>query len=575
MTTAPISREFIDLLLNRVELVDLIDGRITLRKKTGSNYFACCPFHNEKSPSFSVSQPKQFYYCFGCGAHGNAIDFLMQYDRLSFPEAVEMLAKQVGMDIPRQSTHAPGKNHAQQSLHALLEQIATFYQTQLRQHPQAERVVDYLKQRGVSGAIAKEFGIGFAPLGWDTLLKAFEKEKQSLFETGMLIKKEDGGYYDRFRDRIMFPIHNRRGRIVGFGGRIIDKGEPKYLNSPETPIFQKGHELYGLHQTLQTHRQLTRIVVVEGYMDVIALFQNGITYAVATLGTATTANHLERLFRHTPEVIFCFDGDQAGRTAAWRALLITLPLMRDGVQVRFMFVPEGDDPDTLIRKEGKEKFESRLQQAMTLSDFFFHTLANQADLTQTEGRARFVKLASDHLKQLPAGIFQQMMLEELAKKARIDIAQLKPDTKKNNPTMRPTPLKARPPSALRLAMTLLIQQPSLAAHITKPLPMLTIAGFSLFSELVEQAKQHPDITTGILLEQWRNKEELPLLAKMAQWEHMIPETGIQHEFTGALQNLYKMAQDQTIEQLLHKAAHTELSQEEKRFLSELINNKNN
>jgi DNA primase len=344
-----IPRDFIDQLLNRVDIVDFIDSRITLRKKSGNNFFACCPFHNEKNPSFSVSQPKQFYYCFGCGAHGNAIDFLMQYDRLNFPEAIEALAKQVGMEVPKQSIspQQAEKAAAQQSLYELLAQVAKFYQSQLRTH---NRAIEYLKQRGVSGEIAKSFAIGVAPQGWDNLLqKIGQHAKQALLEVGMLIKKEEGGCYDRFRDRIMFPIHDRRGRIIGFGGRIIDQGEPKYLNSPETPLFQKGHELYGLYQALQANRQLERIIVVEGYMDVIALFQHDITYAVATLGTATSSSHIERLLRHTAEIIFCFDGDQAGRSAAWRALQVTLPLMRDGIQVRFLFLPEGEDPDSLVR----------------------------------------------------------------------------------------------------------------------------------------------------------------------------------------------------------------------------------
>jgi DNA primase len=571
-----IPRDFIELLLARIDIVDLIDGRITLRKKTGSNFFACCPFHNEKNPSFSVSQTKQFYYCFGCGAHGNAIDFLMQYDRLSFPESIEMLAKQAGMEVPRQASHhSPEKSAAQQSLYELTEKVAKYYQTQLRQHPQAQRPIDYLKQRGISGVIAKDFGLGFAPPGWDHVLQTFgNSAKQSLLEAGMLIKKDDGGYYDRFRDRIMFPILDRRGRTVGFGGRIIDQGEPKYLNSPETPIFQKGHELYGLHQALQANRQLTRVIVVEGYMDVIALFQHGITYAVATLGTATTANHLERLFRHTAEIIFCFDGDQAGRTAAWRALQVTLPLMRDGVQVRFMFLPDGEDPDTLVRKEGQATFENRIQTAFTLSDFFFQTIAAQTDMSNTAGRARFVKLASDLLKQLPAGIFQQMMLEELAKKARIQVDQIAPTAAASQPNQTAHPLRTKPHSALRLAMMLLVQHPHLVQLIQTDLPILDTKGFPLFIQLVEQARRNPQITTGSLLEAWRDQPEADSLAKLAQQEHAIPETGIQHEFIGTIKKLQKLAHEKSIDSLLAKAANAGLSQEEKQQLSQLINQKN-
>lgn len=571
-----IPRDFINQLLNRVDIVDLIDSRITLRKKTGNNFFACCPFHNEKSPSFSVSQTKQFYYCFGCGAHGNAIDFLIQYDRLSFPEAIELLAKQAGVEVPRQaSAISPEKAAAQKSLYEILSEVAKFYQNQLRQHSDAERAVNYLKERGVSGAIAKDFAIGFVPDSWDSLLQSFEKSKTQLFETGMLIKKDDGGYYDRFRDRIMFPILDRRGRVVGFGGRVIDKGEPKYLNSPETPIFQKGHELYGLYQSLQANRTLERVIVVEGYMDVIALFQHEITYAVATLGTATTVNHLERLFRHTAEIIFCFDGDQAGKTAAWRALQVTLPVMHDGVQVRFMFLPDGEDPDTMVRKDGKEKFIERMQNSSTIANFFFQTLATQTDVTSTDGRARYVKLATDLLKQIPAGIFQQMMLQELSNRARIDIDKINLHAGTTPvPVERPAnPMKAKSPSSLRLAMTLLIQQPRLVLLITEALPTLDITGFDLFTQIVAIARENPEIKTGALLEHWRDKSDAPILAKLAQQEHMIPESGIPQEFSGSIQQLHKLAQKQLIDGLLSKAAMTELSDSEKQYLSELIGNK--
>jgi DNA primase len=569
-----IPREFIDQLLQRVDIVDYIDTRVTLRKKTGSNYFACCPFHNEKSPSFSVSQTKQFYYCFGCGAHGNAIDFLMQYDRLSFPEAIETLARQIGMEVPRQArAQSPEKSAAQKTLYDLLEQVAKFYQGQLRQPPHGDRAVEYFKQRGVSGVVAKEFGLGFAPAGWDHVLQAFEKNKAELFETGMLIKKEDGGYYDRFRDRIMFPIQDRRGRVIGFGGRVIDKGEPKYLNSPETPIFQKGHELYGLFHAIKANRSLARVLVVEGYMDVIALFQHEITYAVATLGTATSANHLERLFRYTPEIIFCFDGDQAGRTAAWRALQVTLPLMHDGVQVRFMFLPDGEDPDSLVRKEGKDGFEARMQQASTIADFFFQTLATQADMMSTDGRARYVKLATDMLKQIPTGIFQQMMMTELAQRARIDINTLVPRQTSSKPANNNAPLKARSPSTLRLAMMLLIQNPGLVNCITEPLPPLNLKGFDLFLQIVEKAKENPAVRGGALLEQWRDQPERDVLEKLLRLEHVTPETGIEAEFIGAIKQLRKIAHDDLIENLIAKAAQVGLSPEEKQHLTELIGSK--
>lgn len=563
-----IPREFIQQLLSRIEIVDLIDSRVPLQKKSNNNYFACCPFHSEKSASFSVSQNKQFYYCFGCGAHGNALDFLLQFDRLEFPEAVELLAKQAGMEVPRTS-RTYEKPAVSPNLYDLLEKIAHYYQQQLKNAPHA---IDYLKKRGLSGEIAKAFGIGFAINSWDHLIKKFATTAsltQQLLEVGMLIKKEGDGYYDRFRDRIMFPIHDRRGRIIGFGGRIIDQGEPKYLNSPETPIFQKGHELYGLYQAQQANRQLTRVLIVEGYMDVIALFQQGITYAVATLGTATTKNHLQRLFRHTSDIIFCFDGDQAGRTAAWRALLVTLPLMHDGIQVRFMFLPEGEDPDSMVRKEQKELFEQRIQAAATLSQFFFQSLATQVDLSHMDGRARFVKLANEHLDQLPDGIFQQMMRDELAKRAGIATQK----SMNKGVISKRGIQKARPPSMLRLALALLIQQPKLACLIQEPLPQLELRGYSLLCEMIQIAQQQPNLSTGGLLEYWRDREEMKTVVALANIEHMTPEQGLEQEFLGAIAQLRKLGQQQAIERLLAKANQSTLTLAEKQLLAQLIHEK--
>jgi len=569
-----IPREFIQLLLSKTDIVDLIDSRVPLRKKSSNNHFACCPFHNEKSASFSVSDAKQFYYCFGCGAHGNAIDFLMNYDRLTFPEAIEALAKYAGMEVPHESIAVTSKPAANHDHYELLAHIAKFYQAQLRQ---SEPAVQYLKQRGVSGIVAKEFGIGLAPSGWDKVLQTFGTTsalKQQLLETGMLIKKEDGGCYDRFRERIMFPIQNRRGQVIGFGGRVLDNSEPKYLNSPETPLFQKGHELYGLYQALTKNRSLPRVLIVEGYMDVIALFQHEITYAVATLGTATTAHHLQRLFRHTSEIIFCFDGDQAGRTAAWRALLVTLPLMRDDIQIRFMFLPEGEDPDTLIRKAGKNNFEKQMQDASPLSNFFFQSIASQADLGSMDGRARFVKLAAEHLKELPEGVFQDMMLEELAKKARLNNPNQLKQSPKQTPKSPAKQLKIRAPSAIRLAITLLIQQPSLGRHISDPLPDFDLPGLPLLKELIEIIRKNNVLSTGALLEHWRDREEGKLLAKLVQTEHMIPESGVEKEFLGAIKLINKSAKKQAIQQLLAKASQQNLAPEEKQQLNELIATKN-
>ncbi|HHH89105.1 MAG TPA: DNA primase, partial [Aliiroseovarius sp.] len=413
-----IPQSFIDDLLNRTDIVELIDSRVPL-KKAGREYTACCPFHNEKTPSFTVSPDKQFYHCFGCGAHGTAVGFLMEYEHLDFPEAIEELARQAGLEVPREGGDADSRPRRQNTeLYTLLAQADHFYQQQLRQHPQAARAVDYLKQRGLSGQTAAEFGIGFAPPGWDNLLRQLGNSpalQAQLVTSGMLIRKDDGKCYDRFRDRIMFPIRDARGRCIGFGGRILPdaaeaenaeksgKKPAKYLNSPETPLFHKGRELYGLFEARRALRRISRLLVVEGYMDVVALAEAGIRYAVATLGTATTADHLQRLFRLCNEVVFCFDGDRAGREAAWRALENALPVMQDGRQIRFLFLPEGEDPDTQVKKIGAADFEAAIEAAMPFSEFFFSRLKQPLDMEHLDGRAQLVSQARPLLDKLPAG----------------------------------------------------------------------------------------------------------------------------------------------------------------------------
>src|SRR5210317_1706727 len=390
-----IPQSFIDELLNRVDIVDLIDARLQL-KKAGREYQACCPFHNEKTPSFTVSPGKQFYHCFGCGAHGSAISFLMEYDNLAFPEAIEELARSVGMEVPRESgSQAPQAEQQRTDHYALLERVDHFYRSQLRQHAQADKAVAYLKDRGLSGEIAQTFGLGYAPPGWDSLLKQFgDPESQRLAtELGLLVEKDDGGRYDRFRDR--------RGRCIGFGGRVLGDEKPKYMNSPESPVFHKGRELYGLFEARKANQKLERLLVVEGYMDVVALAQFGLTNAVATLGTATTPEHLERLYRTVSEVVFCFDGDAAGRRAAWRALENALPVLRDGREARFLFLPEGEDPDSLVRRIGAETFRKKTVESVPLSRFFYESLSQQVDTDSVDGRARLVELAKPLLQKLP------------------------------------------------------------------------------------------------------------------------------------------------------------------------------
>jgi DNA primase len=414
-----IPQSFIDNLLDRVDIVELVDSRVKL-KRSGKNYSACCPFHEEKTPSFTVSPDKQFYYCFGCGASGNALGFVMDYERLSFPEAVEQLARLTSQEVPREvQTEAQAKREEEKrSIYSLLQKADEFYQQQLRQHPSKHMAVNYLKGRGLDGKTAKDYGIGFAPPGWDNLLKALahtDEDKHLLIEGGMLIYQEqDKRVYDRFRHRIMFPIRDTRGRVIGFGGRVLGNDKPKYLNSPETPVFHKGQELYGLYEARLAYRDLPRLLVVEGYMDVVSLAQFGIRYGVATLGTACGEEHLNRAFKYTSEVVFCFDGDQAGRTAAKRALEASISSMSDGRRVKFLFLPEGEDPDTLVRQIGAEKFERMIELAVPFEDYLFDAAAEGLDIRTMEGRASFSRRAAPLLERLPKGVFRELMFENLA-----------------------------------------------------------------------------------------------------------------------------------------------------------------
>ena len=423
-----IPQNFLDDLLERVDIVDVVDRRVKL-KKTGKNYSARCPFHDEKTPSFTVNPEKQFYYCFGCGAGGNALGFLMDYENIDFPQAVENLAGTVGLEVPREEGGRRGSSSEDRHkpLFSLLEEAAVFYQKALRSHPAAERAVGYLRGRGLTGEIARDFGLGFAPPGWDNLLGALgsdEPRRERLLATGMVVRNDAGRVYDRFRDRVVFPIRDQRGRVVAFGGRVLGDDKPKYLNSPETPVFHKGRELYGLYEARQHNRKLDRLLVVEGYMDVIALAQHDIRNAVATLGTATSQTHLERIFRLCPEVVFCFDGDEAGRKAAFRALEATLPAMTDGRQARFLFLPEGEDPDTLVRARGAEHFRGLADQAAPLERFLFEACAEGIDSGTLEGRARYAKAALPHLRTLPQGVYRELMFRELAERTGLELASL-------------------------------------------------------------------------------------------------------------------------------------------------------
>lgn len=582
-----IPQQFIDELMTRVDIVEVIDTRVPLRK-AGREYTACCPFHDEKSASFTVSQQKQFYHCFGCGAHGTALGFLMEYEHLDFVEAVHELASQAGLPVPVQTAAKESTAPSGKDLYGLLEQAAEFYRHQLRESRHAQRAVDYLKNRGLSGEIAAHYDIGFAPPGWDNLLQALRASNNStlqaqLAKAGLLIEKDGGGYYDRFRDRIMFPIRDQRGRVIGFGGRVLGDETPKYMNSPETPLFHKGRELYGLYEARKALRTIDRLLVVEGYMDVAALAQHDIQYAVATLGTATTRDHAERLFRVTPTLVFCFDGDRAGREAAWRALENVLPVMHEGRQANFLFLPDGEDPDSVVRKEGGAKFEARLAQAAPFSSFFYDNLIKKTDVSTMDGRARLVELARPLLSNLPEGVFHHMMLARLAEIVRMERVQLTGLLKKAQPkpkiaTEKPLAkrvAKVKAPaqkSQARIAIALLLQHPGLATQagdLTR-FSGLQIPGMSLLVSLLQTLQAQPHLSSGALLERWRDSADGQHLMSLAQWQHLLPEENLEAEFCGALNSLYAQGIEQLKESLLDKSRNGELTAEEKVELQRLF-----
>ena len=567
-----IPQQFIDELLSRVDIVEVINARVPL-KKAGREFQACCPFHGEKTPSFTVSPTKQFYHCFGCGAHGTALGFLMEYDRLSFPEAIEELATQMGMEVPREASFENGPDH--RPIYDLLDRVAGFYANQLREHPEAPRAVDYLKQRGLSGEIAGTFRLGFAPPGWDNVLKRFGGDAQKLKvlrDAGLIQEKEgEDKRYDRLRDRIIFPIRDGRGRVIGFGGRLLGDGKPKYLNSPETPVFHKGRELYGLYEARQTHRKLEQILVVEGYMDVVALAQFDIRNAVATLGTATTAEHLNRLYRATSELVFCFDGDRAGRDAAWKALQTALPLMKDGRQARFLFLPEGEDPDTLVRKIGTAAFNNEVAQAQPLSEFFFAKLASQVDTNSIDGLARMAEIAKPLLAQLPAGTFREMM--EQALQQRIGLKVPIPQAKQEAQTQRP-PLKQpqRQPGSMppvRRAVALLLQHPEAAeSELPAGWETLSIAGVDVLKSLVERIRANPGISSAALVEGTADPKLHNHLMRLAI-EKIAVQDDAGDQLSGILTRLLRQAEREKREQLLRQESPSALSDEEKQRLREL------
>ncbi|BFO12095.1 DNA primase [Serratia rubidaea] len=552
-----IPRVFINDLLARTDIVDLIDARVKL-KKQGKNYHACCPFHHEKTPSFTVNGEKQFYHCFGCGAHGNAVDFLMNYDRLEFVETIEELATMHGLEVPYEAGTGPSQieRHQRQSLYQLMEQLSTFYQQSLQQ-PNGKQARDYLQQRGLSDEVIRHFAIGFAPAGWDNALKRFGRERDgrtALNDAGMLVTNDQGRSYDRFRERVMFPIRDKRGRVIAFGGRVLGDGMPKYLNSPETEVFHKGRQLYGLYEAQQSHpKQLQRLLVVEGYMDVVALAQFGIDYAVASLGTSTTAEHIQLMFRATDNVVCCYDGDRAGREAAWRALETALPYLNDGRQLRFMFLPDGEDPDTLVRKEGKEAFEQRMEQAQPLSTFLFETLLPQVDLSSPDGRTKLSALALPLISQVPGETLRLYLRQQLGNKLGLlddsQLDRLMPKQAENANTYQAPQLKR---TTMRILIGLLVQNPQLAALVPSldGLEQTKQAGLPLFVELVQTCLSQPGLTTGQLLELYRDNKFSQQLETLATWNHMIVEDMVEQHFIDTLTNLYDSVLEQRQEELI-------------------------
>ena len=626
-----IPQSFIDDLLNRSDIVEVVSSRIQL-KKAGKNYTACCPFHKEKTPSFSVSPDKQFYYCFGCGAGGNALGFVMDHDNLEFPQAVEELAKRAGMEVPREES-GPGSKPRQpvdSPLYPLLESAAEYYRQALKGHPARKAAVEYLKGRGLSGIIARDFGLGFAPPGWDNLMKHLggdTLQHKAMIDAGLLIENtETGRSYDRFRDRVMFPIRDSRGRVIAFGGRVLGDDKPKYLNSPETPVFHKGQELYGLYEARKANRDLDEIIVVEGYMDVIALAPQVLRNAVATLGTATSDEHLKRLFRIVPSVLFCFDGDGAGRKAAWRALESTLPNLQDGRRARFLFLPEGEDPDSLVRREGTDAFMARTQQqAQPLADYFFQQLSDEADPRSLEGKAHLATLAAPLIEKIPGTNLRALMRQRLgeitglhsetlqqmsaaspsaapeyddsiyydagsgqeegdyyappepAQPKRNDKKEWKKDWKK--PGQRPdfkaraprTPTTVEPPALTTLRT--LLHHPELAQKVEDASHFAaeddTYA--QLLVALLGTLQKNPKLRSLQLIARWHGTDQGRLLRALAEKEWLISADNLEQQFFDTITTLAARQRERSLETLLRKARQGELSAEEKDQLRNLLN----
>jgi DNA primase len=599
-----IPQSFIDELLARTDIVEVVGGRVQL-KKAGREWKACCPFHGEKTPSFWVSPDKQFYHCFGCGAHGTSLGFLMNYDRLSFPEAVEELATRAGLEVPKEARPDDGRSRAEPDLVALMARVAAHWAQLLPRDPRAR---GYVEGRGLTPETLAKFMIGYAANSWNDVLRRFgqtEAQRDALAAGGLVIERDAGQvrdgerHYDRFRDRIMFPIRDARGRVIAFGGRVIDQGEPKYLNSPETSLFHKGRELYGLYEVRQNRAPLRRLMIVEGYMDVVRLHQAGITYAVATLGTATTPEHLKRAFRLVNEVVFAFDGDRAGRAAAWRALGNALPEAREGRQLRFLFLPEGHDPDTLVGAEGREAFEARLDGALPLSEYLVQELSSQVDLAHADGRARLAESARPLVARVPEGVYRELLLARLAETIRLPAERLRtlwasadagsgaafgadrsggsdpPSQRGGGLNPGRTGRGAGRGSLMRQAVLVLVHHPRSATLLPQAdvdaLAAIEEPGAEILRSLVADLREHPCASTGQLLERWRERPESERFARLATAESLIPdEAAALSELRTAIARMLEEGRMRRIDALLEKDGNLGLDREEKAELQRLM-----
>ena len=590
-----IPQHFIDELIARADIVEIIGARVQL-KKAGREFKACCPFHNEKTPSFWVSPDKQFYHCFGCGKHGTVLGFLMDHDHMAFPEAVEELATRLGLEVPHEGAADNAPKRADEPLYDLMKEVARFYCEDLVREPRAR---DYITRRGLTRDTCERFQIGYAMNSWNEVLRRFgasESARKALQDSGLIVERERGQmrdgerHYDRFRDRIMFPIRDARGRVIAFGGRIIDQGEPKYLNSPETVLFHKGRELYALYETRRARTNLTRLLIVEGYMDAVRLHQAGVDYAVATLGTATTADHFRRLFRLVPSVVFAFDGDRAGRAAAWRALQQGLPEAREGREIRFLFLPDGHDPDSLVGEEGREAFEARLSSALPLSEYLVHELSQQSDLSHADGRARFAENARPLFLKVPDGVYRELLLERLAQVVGLGPQRLGElwgsGTAASAPAAAAAPVPLRRGAArtavgagrgslVRQAIVRLLHHPQIASEVSAQerlgLEANEEPGVPLLRDLIDELQARPAQIPAQVVQRWADREGAEALQKLLEREEVFTDApGAAGELKGALVKLAEQAAGRRLEALEAKSRSATLSGDELQEFQVLI-----